>query len=321
MMIGRSVLAVLVAGIIGFLALCWAGGPSTAQSDSEWGAPSEGLQLRTELQTADTPPVVPVVVRCTLRNVSTQTLYVWVAYAEVYYDLVVTDESGRIIPAIAPPVVDVWGNTRMPLAPGEELVEEYHLNKRYLLTDAGDYTISARRRVIRLSGEGFAKAESGPVVLTLSDDASADAPSRVGEWGSVTEGFQVMIEVSPAVVPSRAPVLVTVATRNVSSGSLILRASGSIFDYRITIEDESGTRVPTQRHRLPAAEQVEHELQPGEELVHQLDLNRRYDLTVPGEYTIVVERTVPRQDGEGGRARVTSNPVVLVVTGPHPSED
>ncbi len=175
----------------------------------------------------------------------------WGGQPEGYYNLTVRDESGQTI-AGAGEVLG-WAFTIVPISPGEELVQDYDLNKIYLLTDAGDYTISAKRHIFRMDGEGFAGVKSDPVVSTLSDDASADAPSRVGEWGPVMEGFQLMVEVSPAVVPSRAPVLFTVVTRSVSSRAAILRDSGSNTDCGIRIEGARGTRVPTQRFRVPNA--------------------------------------------------------------------
>jgi hypothetical protein len=71
---------------------------------------------------------------------------------------------------------------------------------------------------------------------------------------------------------------------------------------------------------VTTADAVERELQAGEELTEQFDLNRQYDLTVPGEYTIVMKRRVPRQGWEQGHTWAASNPVILVVTGPPPED-
>ena len=97
MMIARTLSGLPVTLGAGLLALHCGGAAGNAQASGEWGPQSEGFQLRAELQTAQTRPVVPVTVRCTLRNVSGEDLALWVAQPEVNYNLAVTHESGEVI--------------------------------------------------------------------------------------------------------------------------------------------------------------------------------------------------------------------------------
>jgi hypothetical protein len=292
-------------------ALCGGRAEPTSQSPS---AIVEGFQLRAEPERLVGAPAVPVAVRCTLRNVSGQVLRMVQSYAEFDYTLAVKSADGTlIVPSRV--VLDVWGNVVRDVQPRQEVVDEYSLNRMYLIADPGEYTITATRLVFRSAGEGFAVVESGPVVLVVSADPAAQNGFASGDWGPVSEGFQLRIEVTPAVIPPRPPLLLRLTMQNVTSQTLHLRPTSLLHEYRLRIADQEGREVRVTRDciGLEQGPPALGEVAPGQSLTYEYDLNKKYDFLEPGEYTITAKRRVPTRDREGV-AWIESNPVLLTVS-------
>jgi hypothetical protein len=297
--------------------LCCAAVLCGGQAEPTTARPSaivEGFQLRAGPEHLAGAPAVPAAVRCILRNVSGQVLRIVQSYAEHDYTLAVKSADGKVVVPTGD-ASDVWGRVVRDVEPREVVVEEYSLNRMYLLAEPGEYTITASRLVFRSAGEGFAVVESGPVALVVSADPAAQNAFASGEWGPVSEGFQLRIEVTPAVIPPRPPLLLRLTMHNVTKQALYLRPTSLLHEYRLGIADQEGREVPVTRDciRLEQGPPTLGEVAPGSALSYEYDLNKKYDFLEPGEYTIVAKRRVPTRDGEGV-AWVESNPVVLTVS-------
>lgn len=119
-----------------------------------------------------------------------------------------------------------------------------------------------------------------------------------------------------------APVFVIVTMTNNSNRTLHLSLINPAFDYRMTVQDDAtGQPVPeTEQYRKMKESQKSHfqtarfivvTLKPHEICHDTIDVSYLYDLSLPGEYSIQVERDKPMELGKGG---VRSNVINATIT-------
>ena len=117
-----------------------------------------------------------------------------------------------------------------------------------------------------------------------------------------------------------APVFVIVTMTNNSSRTLHLSLMNPAFDYRMTVLDNStGQPVSeTEQYRkmreeraFQAARFVIITLKPHESCQDTIEVSYLYDVSLPGEYTIQVERDKPTELGNGS---VRSNVIKATIT-------
>lgn len=110
-----------------------------------------------------------------------------------------------------------------------------------------------------------------------------------------------------------APVFVIVTMTNNSNRTLHLSLSNPAFDYRMTVQDDAtGQPVSeTEQYRKMKESQKSHfhttrfivvTLKPHESCHDTIEVSYLYDLSLPGEYSIQVERDKPTELGKGRRS-------------------
>lgn len=140
-------------------------------------------------------------------------------------------------------------------------------------------------------------------------------------WGEPMAGYQVSAKPEKNAVQSAEPIVFQVTLKNVGQAVLIYAlANKPVVEF--SVKDEKGQIMPLTRYGQdlfkPAAgtqvfRLIQVKLKPGEERTYRLLVNDMYDMTVPGDYTIVAKKTV--SNGAGGSVEVTSNAVKVTVNG------
>ncbi len=193
-------------------------GAQAAVPDDSWGPMTEnqGFALQLELpeasgapsaSQAEAAPQRQVMLRFSLRNVTSEPLVVADAYPEHDYRLTVTDASGQVIVPIGNASA-VGRRVMLEVGPGEELTADYDFTSMYGPLPDGEYSIVARRYVFRLDGEGTGEVESNPIAIALSRGRATQIASRPGGGGApgTTKGAGPQLARTPGLLAVR-PVL------------------------------------------------------------------------------------------------------------------
>lgn len=190
-------------------------------------------------------------------------------------------------------------------------------NERYHLE--GVYIMMSCLSTLGLHFFFFAMLVMGAAEMNASGSESQDSKAPLN-WGGVQEGFRMGIhgEENQTVSIKKAIILV-VTMKNVSDTPLKLVETGSLKDYRITVQDEKGDDVPlTLYGRMLSDSRREILLRrmkrvaPGETLVHEFHVNRIFDMSLTGKYYIHITRMVPKRNGDGF-VDVMSNRIIMTV--------
>lgn len=160
--------------------------------------------------------------------------------------------------------------------------------------------------------------------------ASATAPTPE-HWGTASGGLMLSVRLSGDVLPAAAPVVLTVTVKNVTSDPISLGKSGAdMASFRLSLSGPQRQAPGVLRgggepvaapgpllaagHDLfdaPGKDGAELILPPGQQRQYQILLSRLADLTVAGNYTVQITRTLP-----GGTA-VASPVVPFLLDGPY----
>lgn len=138
------------------------------------------------------------------------------------------------------------------------------------------------------------------------------------EWGKAAEGCRLSVSAPGAPVAVGAPVEITIVFRNDGEAPVLLAESSKWTACTLTVKrglwraelTEFGKRVMTAKTLSASAWTVG----PGEERAVALALDRLYDLSEPGSYTVRAARTFPSPSGEGA-VTVASNRAAFEVQG------
>lgn len=140
-------------------------------------------------------------------------------------------------------------------------------------------------------------------------------------WGNPTEGFQISASTDKETYAPCEAINLTLILKNSGQGDAE-PWTANIFDqtYRIEVILPNKQKAPLtlwgkRQSDLPIISRASSTLKSGKtESASIPKLNRLFDMTVPGEYTIVVERTLPKRDDSTRHCHVTSNTVVVKIT-------
>src|SRR5262249_32502804 len=115
------------------------------------------------------------------------------------------------------------------------------------------------------------------------------------------------------------PVMLQVMIKNVATGGLSFGESTPAADNHVRITREKGDLVQATkegRRLTNAAEIYVHPITmvicPGETHIERLGLDKLFEISAPGEYSITVTRVFPNQS-INGNSKATSNTVTLTV--------
>jgi hypothetical protein len=160
--------------------------------------------------------------------------------------------------------------------------------------------------------------------LLAASVARAGEPSA--DWGPVLKGLQMSSRVDRSRYRADEPIMVEVVIKNTSKEVVFLGMSiddQASFDIAVSL-NESGAgglgRMPLTKYGarrfapLNAAKNIPIRLKEGEERRYRFPLNRMYDMTLDGKYSVVVNRSIP------GRSRYDSDGHMRAVEGDKPDE-
>ena len=97
-----------------------------------------------------------------------------------------------------------------------------------------------------------------------------------------------------------APVLLWISIRNTTKHPVVMFETRPENHYRLVVRDERGNIVPLTSYGQGIGEvlrNVRVTLDPGKEVREHILLNRLYDMTVSGTYTVTAKRRVFRSEG------------------------
>jgi hypothetical protein len=138
------------------------------------------------------------------------------------------------------------------------------------------------------------------------------------------EGFALTATTTKKEFSPCEPIMVEIALSNATSQALSLECFGTKNDYDEHVLDKGGREVPatqlgvaSQIKRFGGGGRIMATIQPGNALRGYVTINQIFDMSLPGSYSIVIERAVPKQTGEG-RVTLKSFPIEIEVLGTSP---
>lgn len=153
-----------------------------------------------------------------------------------------------------------------------------------------------------------------PIISLFMSAVATGGAGPAADWGPVFRGLRMSSSVERARCQTTQPITLEVVIKNTSQEVVFL--GGAALDYAsfdIAVSyigggQSQGGRVPLTRYGqklfavFDAAKNPPVELKPGEERPYRFALNRMYDMTLAGTYSVAVNRAVPgrwRYDGDG----------------------
>ena len=146
---------------------------------------------------------------------------------------------------------------------------------------------------------------SGPVVI------QSHAPE---------ESLKITIVAAQNSVMAGDPIKITVTMKNMSDHDITMVAVGNNskaeLNYEIITRDKNGEMLNKTIYGKGlkggvAGSRKLFTLKPGAEITETSDINKLYDMSMPGEYIIQVEKELPASEGKG---TVKSNTITVTVT-------
>jgi hypothetical protein len=137
------------------------------------------------------------------------------------------------------------------------------------------------------------------------------------QWGPKTDGLAISVYVARPSYRAGEQIDLHLDLKNAGSSPAILVRQSAWADYSLVMRTQNGVELPPTPYvqdRIEAAmegRQATSELQPGQMTEDTLELDRAYDLSVPGRYTIRVTRKVFRPGNYGEMVTLTSNELII----------
>jgi hypothetical protein len=143
---------------------------------------------------------------------------------------------------------------------------------------------------------------------------------RSRSCGPPSQGFQLCVQLDKRQVKSGEPVLLRVATENITKRELILGEATPEVENRATVTNRNGGIVkPTEKGKrlISRGDWCCHPLKimvgPGQVHIETLAIDKLYEVSATDTYYITIRRFVGKLD-KSGAADLTSNTVTLKVT-------
>lgn len=138
--------------------------------------------------------------------------------------------------------------------------------------------------------------------------------------GEPKEGIQLSISMDRNVFTPKEPVLMTVSLKNLNRANLSLPTTTPERDFKLSVKDKQGNILPLSLYgkgmntsaifgRYPV------EVKIGKQTQYTLQIDRLYDLTTCGSYSIEASRRVPNINGNGF-SDVTSGKIDVSIVEP-----
>ncbi len=165
-----------------------------------------------------------------------------------------------------------------------------------------------------------------PLALVLLVAVVTRADEAPTHWGPIVKGLQMSSRLEKSEYRSDEPVMLEVAIKNTSKEVVSLGWSADDqASFEIAVNYVGGGLAPAGRMPLTkygawrfapsdATKNVEIFLKAGEERRYRFPLRRMYDMTLQGNYSVVVNRLIP------GQMRYDTEGHIQPIEGPRPDE-
>ena len=146
------------------------------------------------------------------------------------------------------------------------------------------------------------------VVFTLgtsmqaTNKGSKQAASVSNAQKALLEGIQFSARLEKELASSAEPNLLRLSIKNVSKSVVLLAATYPERDYKFDVRNEKGESAPLTKagehlvNDTSVYRSVRLKIKPGEEIQHNVAINRLYDMSAPGTYFITIKRKVFGQE-------------------------
>lgn len=149
-------------------------------------------------------------------------------------------------------------------------------------------------------------------LCTMNSVGANDSVDAVKHWGTTVAGFRAFVALPKQAYAPTEAVIVSVGIKNDSKQPLILVSTDPRTDWDLQVWNDAGALVANTAYgrALQALgedrlRRVTINLGADEVDIAQFNINRRFDITLPGTYRVMVKRQVLATDG-GGLAMVES---------------
>ena len=326
--------------------------PGGAKGDHrEWGTPVNNQAISIAMEKATYAPVEPVILRIVYKNVGKDAVEVAESnsFAQIYH-IKVTMGNGRECPwteyakreyDIEPSALFGWR-----FKPGHEAMGRWDVARRFDLSLVARYSVVVEKRILmpdnswstavsnkvwfvidtddpgRRLQRGMGRAAEGwPVPGARPGAKSGGAKTDQRKWGTPVNGLALSVATENAEYGPVEAVFVRVVAKNVGSREIVVREPWSVDRmYHLKVALENGRECPRTEVGKRAYDDVPTagfslRLKPGEERANAFELAARFDLSMNGLYTVVVETPIRMPDGS--RSAAVSNKVEFTIDDDH----
>ena len=157
------------------------------------------------------------------------------------------------------------------------------------------------------------------VSLTLSSQAHSKEVATPIDRGSSAEGFEILASIKKTDVNTSEPVIIQVVLKNTTGKQLVYNEGVRTRDFKIIVEDDKGRDLAftIYGNHLFGDERTSFAVGPGwptileggQEVRYEFVINRMYDMSKGGTYSVRVKRLFLR-----------ANASKLIIAGQHTSQ-
>ncbi len=134
--------------------------------------------------------------------------------------------------------------------------------------------------------------------------------------------LEIAISTQQSKIMAGDPIKIAITMKNMSDHDItIIKFGGDSqaeLNYEIIVRDKNGEMLNETSYRKGIKEGVAGSrklftLKPSAEITEKANINKLYDLSMPGEYTVQVEKELPPSEGKG-KGTIKSNTITVTVT-------
>jgi hypothetical protein len=320
--------AIAIRSIVAFAlpvaAMTWEGrgAEPTKSAEKKWGEAVEGQALSISSEKPAYAPGEAIVLDITFKNVGQKVVYHSLTHPMMIYDVDVTLPDGK------PSPLTLYGEfggdrrgsgTARTLKPGEDMSAQIDLTRHFDITLAGTYTVSLATRVWTDAGYTKLEAKSNKLEIPVDESLRPDSGAAGTEganaakrtWGTAVEGQAVSITTDKTAYDMGEPVTLGICFKNLGQQDVKAVRKDPLGTYLLTVLDPDGkpalrTLYGKEAIKADRAKNLE-KLASGEVICDEIKLNRLFDLTLRGVYTVSVQRPVWKDGAISATLKATSN--------------
>ncbi|HEX5733475.1 MAG TPA: hypothetical protein VF131_11635 [Blastocatellia bacterium] len=155
--------------------------------------------------------------------------------------------------------------------------------------------------------------------MQANNKESMQAQLSPGGQKPASDSVQLFVQTEEEMYIPGEPILLKVVVRNNTQNTIfIVDTRNPARDFKFDVRNEEGESVALTKdgedlvNNTAIFRRVAVEIKPGKEVEHSFTINKLFEMTVPGTYSVTVKREIRGQDGHP-LGEVTSNTVKIKV--------